>query len=240
MVRIADAHILARIFVGTAISSVLYAPDGGSIAVGCDDGWLQLIDVATGTTPWDARLRCEDAKHLAYSTDGGRVAVAGGDGRLLQVEAATAAILSSWNLHGGSVYSVLYYSIQDVVLAGCGDGRLRALDRLSGERKWVVDLQCGFVDNIALSQDGSTVAAGGQDKIRLLKFGADSCRVSAGLDTSVHLVSNCIAFTGRESVFAADCYSNRICRLDLAARAEHDIAAGPRDRRSVCAVWEQA
>jgi WD40 repeat protein len=192
-------------------AGLAFAPDGATLAVGQQDGRITLWDAATG------RMRSVLGGHdafvasLAFAPDGATLASAGGD-RSVRL----------WDLASGRERLAIRGRTSSTVvpLSFSPDGRLLALaDQISPEiRLWdvaagiehaVLSGPAGAVVALAISPDGSTLAASGRQglvtcwdlatlKIRptrlkhagaySLAFSPDSHTLaSAGVDGTVHL-----------------------------------------------------
>jgi WD40 repeat protein len=159
------------------IITVVYAPDGKSVATGGRDGVVRVWDVATGRQllripkdgvllPPDEDSRDPHPLPIAYSPDGKRLATPGPDNTVLVHDAAT----------GRAVLTLRGHEKPVAALAFAPDGNtLFAMDRGEAVRVWDADgkerlriagrktRRAGF----ALAPDGKTIATAGEDGVRL-------------------------------------------------------------------------
>lgn len=137
------------------VSSPAYAD--GVVYVGSDDGQLYAIDAASGRQRW--MHRTDGPVSSSPAVAGGRVYVLSYDGRLHALDARTGALqwkfatagerrFEARGLHGMQPRTQMFADPYDVFLSspvvsdglvifGSSDGRVYAVDAVSGEQRWV-------------------------------------------------------------------------------------------------------
>ncbi len=151
---------------GRSIYGLAYAPDGGTIVIGDDDGGsLGILDAATGKElrriEGDANgqpMGLVPVYSLAYSSDGKVLACATLDGAVSMIDASTGARLKSFGQ--GARYVGLSADGKTLVTGGFTDKKMRLWDTETGKE---LHQQDGY-GTVALSPDGRRVAFCGKDR----------------------------------------------------------------------------
>ncbi len=137
----------------------------GNLAVGCGDGTVRILDVATGNV--QKTMQCHTAAVRCLALRRGTLVTSGDDKRL-----------ASWNLNSGErlnvgvnqgqrIVSIALHSMSGLVVTGAKLGNLRVWDqnlRLVQHQ----DVRCGTIRNVAFTPDGWGLAgACGDGRIRM-------------------------------------------------------------------------
>jgi outer membrane protein assembly factor BamB len=149
--------IQANSTAGTAPSA-----GGGSLFVGSADRRVRALDTQDGTELWAtlALSLFSPASSLAFDDESVFAAdIAGG---LYRLDAADGGRLWSYHLNEVVLRSSPVVSGSSVLL-GLGDGRLVAVDVVSGHLVWESAQSPGLVGTIALSRDAVVAVKGGRD-----------------------------------------------------------------------------
>ena len=173
-----DAHNLA-------VSSIDWSPDGKEILSASGDGRIFAWDPENGNIlrrmpKWPTPVSC-----LRYTPAGDRVAIVDTDGKLAILNSVSGEVLASINAHIGDV-AVVSFSADGALIATAGldDGRIRAFDAATLERKFDVASH-GQVNSVAFYDGGKRLASSGSDKrIRLWELGSTEPIKEFSLTTS--------------------------------------------------------
>ncbi|MFD6191123.1 TIR domain-containing protein [Streptomyces sp. NPDC060275] len=154
------------------VSSIAFAPDGGALAVGTDDGGLQLRDPDSGEAVGRAMSGHQGAvRAVTFSADGSRIATAGADRTIRQWNAAAgSAIGFPLTGHAGPV---------DFIAFSRGGGELVSLGEDATLRRWDARnalLRTGPADAsapeaLAVDPRGKKVAVGSAEGVRVFNQG---------------------------------------------------------------------
>jgi hypothetical protein len=155
------------------VASVAFSPDGKTLAIGSELGYLQLWDIAaaqvTATYNMAGNGLGSGTASMAFSPDGATLAACTDDGNC-------DGVIQFWKLPGGSSsnYSVsghachpdagltsVAFTGNETVISGGGDGAIRIWDTASGKNTatWPTG---GPVQALALSPDAKTLVSGSQ------------------------------------------------------------------------------
>ncbi|MFI9202913.1 helix-turn-helix domain-containing protein [Streptomyces sp. NPDC053048] len=157
---------------GSAVS-VAFAPDGGTLATGSDDG-LQLWDISTGRLPGRRVKYSEATVSVAFSPDGRTLATVGLSGGVQLWNATTGSphtnsidFPESLGTAGSgptvTVYSVAFTPDGSTLATGSDDGIVRLWDTGTGRLRGKFAEQSGGTRAVAFAPDGRTLATRGDD-----------------------------------------------------------------------------
>ncbi|HZF13577.1 MAG TPA: PQQ-binding-like beta-propeller repeat protein [Thermoanaerobaculia bacterium] len=143
----------------------------GRVFVGSGDGHLYAVDAGSGREIW--KWKTGGRVRSSPAVAAGRVYVGSMDGRLYALDVATGKLAWKYDTEGTTLDSAKFRydrtSVQSspavaggLVVFGCRDGFLYAVDARSGERKWRFDHQTSWVIT-APAIDGGLVLAGSSD-----------------------------------------------------------------------------
>lgn len=108
------------------------APEGPTLAIGCEDGRVLRWDAARGAAAGGWAAHRGPLRDLAWAPGGGRLATAGEDGAAVIWEAATGRPMALLLGHGAAVVQVRWSPAGDRLLTAGLDGTLRLWDAATG------------------------------------------------------------------------------------------------------------
>ncbi|KAG8716590.1 hypothetical protein FRC09_015518 [Ceratobasidium sp. 395] len=150
----------------TRLSSIVFAPNGLYVVLGCVDGTVYIWDTQTCKVVGDA-LKCYSTYSIlsiACSLDGDYIAAGSGDSNVYIWNRHTGQITASLPGHTGKVLSVTYSPDGAYIASGSSDRTIRIwgapfsqilVQKLSGHT--------GAVKSVAFSPNGVHVASGSAD-----------------------------------------------------------------------------
>jgi eukaryotic-like serine/threonine-protein kinase len=145
------------------VRSLTFSPDSASLALGCDDSSIQLMDVISGQRR-DFRSRHTAAVwSFAFSPDGKTLAAASLDNTVSIWDVGSGRLLTTAKGHGGPLLAVVFSPDGRSLASGCTDGVVKLWGVERWERDGPQSMQAGGIDAVALSPDGACLAAGGRD-----------------------------------------------------------------------------
>jgi len=151
-------HSLAwRKNLGSTVYVVHFSPDGRTLAAGCQDGSIYLIDVRTLEVRF-LRGHKDQIFALDFSSDGKRLASGSwnGDVRLWDVAQGTSV---SWRAHKALIWGVAFSPDGREVVTGAYDGNIRIWKTTSAHPRRL-EIKAGHrVSDVAFSPDGRTIVS---------------------------------------------------------------------------------
>ncbi|CAI7995067.1 Probable serine/threonine-protein kinase PkwA [Geodia barretti] len=153
------------------VTSVVFSPDGGTVASGSWDSTVRLWDAVTGEEKATLRGHTGFVNSVSFSSDGSTLASGSWDSTVRLWDAVTGeekATLRGHTGHTEVVSSVSFSPDGSTVASGSWDSTVRLWDAVTGEEKATLAGHTGFVKSVSFSPDGSTLASGSSDGTILL------------------------------------------------------------------------
>ena len=136
--------------------SVVFSPDGQTIAVASWNGPVRLWDTRTGE---HKQTLTGPIYSIAFSPDGHTIASASRDGTVRLWDAHTGEYKQSLTGHMDGVESVAFSPDGHTIASASRDGTVRLWDAHTGEYKQTLTGHTEWVESVAFSPDGHTIAS---------------------------------------------------------------------------------
>ncbi|MGH8907396.1 MAG: TIR domain-containing protein [Egibacteraceae bacterium] len=150
-----------------AVVSVVFSPDGGTVAGGLSDGRIRLWDPADRSFRADVPAHRESIYTVAFSPDGRMLASGGSDRTLLLWDTATWRRLGS--LPSTAAVRDVVFSPHGRLLATATQDLVVRLVDVATLQVWAnLDWHLDQVNRVALSPDGTLLASAGADAVAIL------------------------------------------------------------------------
>jgi WD40 repeat protein/tRNA A-37 threonylcarbamoyl transferase component Bud32 len=152
------------------IQSVVFSPDGASVASASFDSTARIWDLNTGRPRRVLAGHTGVVYDVAYSPDGRRLATASWDGTVRTWDSNTGAAIRVLGGHGGHAEFVVYGADGKTLFSLAGEGgdsrggAIRAWDAETGKLRKAFDFEWKPW-SLAASPDGHTLAVGGADSV---------------------------------------------------------------------------
>jgi WD40 repeat protein len=223
-----DAEIwVARAADYAAIDSVIFAPDGKTIASVGSNNHAILWDVETGERSEAQPEGADTVRSLAFSPDGRTLAGGSLDGTVILWDMKSLEVRSKLRAHTSAIKSLAFSSDGGMLASGSADGTLILWRTSAAGYSWIHQLRTsGSVFSIAFSPDGASLATShgnGEVRIRdvaspryssiVVRFSSDPCGLVFSPDGST------LATSAR--------FSSSILLWDLPGRRERAKLVGP-------------
>ncbi|CAI7995065.1 Probable serine/threonine-protein kinase PkwA [Geodia barretti] len=147
------------------VTSVVFSPDGGTVASGSWDSTVRLWDAVTGEEKATLRGHTGFVNSVSFSSDGSTLASGSWDSTVRLWDAVTGEEKATLRGHTGFVNSVSFSPDGSTVASGSRDSTVRLWDAVTGEEKATLREHTGFVNSVSFSPltERSTVASGSWD-----------------------------------------------------------------------------
>jgi hypothetical protein len=151
----------------TSVFSVVFSPDGKTLASGSGDKTVKLWDVASGRELRTLSGHTGTVVSVAFSPDGKTLASGGGDNTLRLWDIASGLELRTLSGHTGTVVSVVFSPDGKILASGSGDKTVKLWDVASGRELRTISRHTNILLSVAFSPDGKVLASGGDTTVKL-------------------------------------------------------------------------
>ncbi|WP_404786234.1 caspase family protein [Altericista sp. CCNU0014] len=148
----------------SAVWALAFAPKGQTLAVGREDGKIQLWNVATQQLNFNLQGHPDRLWSVAFNSDGTQVASAGGDRAVKLWDVASGNRIHRFKGHQNTVWSVAFTSDGSFVASGSEDGTVKLWNAGTGTLHRTLNPESGAIRAIALGPDGRTLVSAGASK----------------------------------------------------------------------------
>jgi WD40 repeat protein len=146
---------------GTEVTAALFTPDGHTLIVADQDGFISFRDVARDQELLRVDAHKNGVYGLALSADGKQLASAGAD-RLVRVwDIARVKEVSRLEGHEKEAIAVAFAPDGKLLASGGYDGTVRLWDPAAGKELRALKEHSSKVTAVAFAPDGKTLASGG-------------------------------------------------------------------------------
>ncbi|MEH1167765.1 AAA family ATPase [Micromonospora sp. CPCC 205539] len=140
------------------VDSVVYSPDGETIATASIDGTARTWDAVTGRPIFTLTGHSGLVLSVVFSPDGRTIATASVDTTVRTWDARTGRSILTLTGHSAAVSSVVFSPDGRTIATGSQDGTARTWDAATGHPIFTLD---GAEDSVVFSPDGQTIATAG-------------------------------------------------------------------------------
>ena len=165
---------------GSGVTSVMFSPDGTTVASGAVDGTVKLWNVETQTDVATFEGHAAAVASVAFSANGILLASGSYDGTVKLWNMNTHANIATLQGHGVLVTSVAFSPDGGTLASGAGDGMVKLWDVAThqntatfGGYDAAILEEGGWITPVAFSPDGGTLAFGAMDSIELWDVAAE-------------------------------------------------------------------
>ncbi|PAX53600.1 WD40 domain-containing protein [Brunnivagina elsteri] len=142
-----------------SVSSVVYSPDGKTIASASSDNTIKLWNVAIGKEISTLTGHENSVNSVVYSPDGKTIASASRDGTIKLWNVATGKEISTLTGHKSWVNSVVYSPDGKTIASASRDGTIKLWNVATGREISTLTGHENSVNSVVYSPDGKTIAS---------------------------------------------------------------------------------
>jgi len=153
----------------TSVTALAYSPNGKLIAVGLDDGRVQMLRAADGTPLWVSQaLHPYGVSAVTFSPDGQVLASGGGEGNIRLTSSRNGSLIRGMDAEdvGYGIDALVFNNDGQVLAFGSRDGKVRLWHITDGSQEDMIGLDSGlgpdsqaFILSLILNSDGTTLIA---------------------------------------------------------------------------------
>ena len=210
------SRALALLPSASPLSSVVFSPDGTTLASGSRDGTVKLWDVATRATIASLERHTDGVRSVVFSPDGTVLASGAFDNTVKLWDVATRAIIATLEGHTGGVNSVVFSPDGTVLASGAWDNTVKLWDVATRAIIATLEGHSDLVASVSFSPDGTVLASGSQDgTFKLWEVGRETN--SATLFGHTGGISS-VSFSPDGTTLASGAWDNTVKLWDVGTR----------------------
>jgi WD40 repeat protein len=139
---------------------IAYSADGGTVAIGSEDGGVLICDAATGRPLRTLQGHRDRTYAVAYGPAGGPLVTGSADGTIRVWDTATGACQHSMQVHPEGVWPLVLSADGSLVAAGAADGILRIWNTTTGDPLAELPAHAAPIYTAAFGPGGDTLVTG--------------------------------------------------------------------------------
>ena len=145
-----------------AVFAVAFSPDGKHLASGSQDRSVKIWDIASGQRLYTLGDATDGLTSIAYSPSGKQIAAVGYDKTIYvwEVDPTEGHLLRSLIADEDSILALAWTPDGKMLITSSSDGSIRFRDAATLDPIGVIDHQPDWVEALAISPDGTRLAAG--------------------------------------------------------------------------------
>ncbi|MDZ8264568.1 eIF2A-related protein, partial [Nostoc sp. ChiQUE01b] len=145
------------------VNSVVFSPDGKTLASGSADNTIKLWDVSTGKAMKTLTGHSSRVISVVFSPDGKTLASGSGDKTIKLWDVSTGKAIKTLTGHSSWVSSVVFSPDGKTLASGSYDNTIKLWDVSTGKAIKTLTGHSSRVNSVVFSPDGKTLASGSYD-----------------------------------------------------------------------------
>jgi len=145
------------------VNSVVFSPDGKTMATACGDGRIRLFNASTGTVFRTLSGHTDECFSVAFSPDGMTLASGSHDRTLKVWDMETGTMIRSISSPVDQFLTVVFLADGKTIATGSFDPTIKLWDTATGSLKRTLDGHRGWITSLAVNADGKRLASGSTD-----------------------------------------------------------------------------
>ena len=151
-----------------SVNSVVFSPDGLTIASGSADNTIRLWDVTTGTAKYTLTEHTANVNSVVFSPDGLTIASGSADNTIRLWDADTGKRKAKITVIGSNIYDIVFSPDGKTLASRSDDNTIRLWDVATGAVNHTLTEHTANVNGVVFNPDGLTLASRSRDRtIRL-------------------------------------------------------------------------